>query len=201
MAIAQEKKSRKRESIMDAGFDLFLANGVEVTSIDDIVRRAGIAKGTFYLYFKNKYELLEQVILRQGSEVLRSAFEFLREKMRLRPMTADDMTLCFTSYLVDFLAGHKALARLIRNNLSIGLFFMDQFNDPELSHLMEAMLGMVTDVSADREQTRRALYLVVSMVGSVCCDAILYGKPYTLEEIKPMLYRTVLKMGKLNWAE
>ena len=201
MALSQEKKSLKRQNIMDVGLDLFLTNGVEITSIDDIVRKAGIAKGTFYLYFKNKYELLEQIVLQQGANVLRSAFEFLRGKMRAHPMTPDDLTLGFTSYLVDFLAAHKALARLIRNNLPLGLFFVDQFDEPENTRLMDAILGLVMDVPADREQMRQALYLVVSMVGSVCCDAILYGKPYTLEEIKPMMYRTVLKMGKLHWAE
>ena len=32
------------------------------------------------------------------------------------------------------------------------------------------------------------------MTGSVCCDAILYQKPYTLSEIKPTLYETIRKM-------
>jgi AcrR family transcriptional regulator len=42
---------------------LFRDKGVRAVSIDDVVRGAGIAKGTFYLYFKSKDDLLEQLAL------------------------------------------------------------------------------------------------------------------------------------------
>lgn len=44
---------------MDAGAKLFIANGVEKTTIDTIVLEAAASKGTFYHYFKSKNELVE----------------------------------------------------------------------------------------------------------------------------------------------
>ncbi len=49
--------SKKQHSIMAAAIDLFIEKGLRDTSIDDIVNRAKIGKGTFYAYFKNKDEL------------------------------------------------------------------------------------------------------------------------------------------------
>ena len=48
----------RRADLLEAGRDLFLANGVSATSLDDITSRAGVSKGLFYLYFRSKDDLL-----------------------------------------------------------------------------------------------------------------------------------------------
>lgn len=196
-----EKKSQKREALLKAGLEFFLEHGVEVTSIDEIVKRAGVAKGTFYLYFKNKYELLEQVILEEGYRALREAFDYLEQRKARESLSPEDMLLSFTSYLIDYLAAHKSIAQLIRNHLSIGLFFMERFENPEIKQRVEQLLAAVTNVTLPERKARQVLYILVSMVGSICSDAILYGRPYTLDEIRPMLYTVILKMRQLNFAE
>lgn len=196
-----EKKSQKREALLKAGLEFFLEHGVEVTSIDEIVKRAGVAKGTFYLYFKNKYELLEQVILEEGYRALREAFDFLEQRKARESLSPEDMLLSFTSYLIDYLAAHKSIAQLIRNHLSIGLFFMERFENLEIKQRVEQLLAAVTNVTLPERKARQVLYILVSMVGSICSDAILYGRPYTLDEIRPMLYTVILKMRQLNFAE
>ncbi|MBP6346343.1 TetR/AcrR family transcriptional regulator [Neisseriaceae bacterium CLB008] len=46
------------EELMNAAENLFLAQGVDATTIDDIVTAADVAKGTFYHYFSSKNDLL-----------------------------------------------------------------------------------------------------------------------------------------------
>lgn len=48
----------RREELMDAAQSLFLAKGVAAASVDEIVRDADVAKGTFYLHFKSKDDVL-----------------------------------------------------------------------------------------------------------------------------------------------
>jgi len=48
--------------IMGASKELFATKGYEKTSINDIVKKVGVAKGTFYYYFKSKEELLDRMI-------------------------------------------------------------------------------------------------------------------------------------------
>ncbi|HDP80132.1 MAG TPA: MerR family transcriptional regulator [Spirochaetes bacterium] len=52
--------SEKRNEIVSAATQLFLNKGLGETSIDDIVNRAGIGKGTFYKYFKDKDDVFIQ---------------------------------------------------------------------------------------------------------------------------------------------
>lgn len=54
--------------IKKCAVDLFLKKGVDDTSVNDIVRKAGIAKGTFYLYFQNKDDLINAVFEKFGEE-------------------------------------------------------------------------------------------------------------------------------------
>ena len=51
----------KRSRIQNAAVALFSEQGVEATSVNDIVRRANVAKGTFYIYYKDKKELISQI--------------------------------------------------------------------------------------------------------------------------------------------
>ena len=53
----------RRSEILVAARELFVKNGYEQTSVNDILKIVGIAKGTFYYYFSSKEEVLEAIIL------------------------------------------------------------------------------------------------------------------------------------------
>lgn len=54
----ERRKQQLREELTEHALALFRVNGITATSVDDIVHSAGVAKGTFYLYFKSKSELV-----------------------------------------------------------------------------------------------------------------------------------------------
>jgi AcrR family transcriptional regulator len=54
-------KPDKREAIVEAAREMFTTQGYETTTIAEVARRAEVAVGTVYLYFKNKVDLLEAV--------------------------------------------------------------------------------------------------------------------------------------------
>lgn len=56
------KVNNKKKEITDVAYKLFIKKGYENTSVDEIIKELGIAKGTFYYYFETKEELLENVI-------------------------------------------------------------------------------------------------------------------------------------------
>ena len=57
------RKGEKRKlELLKIAYDMFLSRGYENTSVDEIIARAQIAKGTFYYYFPSKEKMLEDVI-------------------------------------------------------------------------------------------------------------------------------------------
>jgi AcrR family transcriptional regulator len=57
----RRRSSRRRDDLVDAAVRAFAVNGVAGTSVDDIVRAAGVAKGTFYLYFESRDDVVNAV--------------------------------------------------------------------------------------------------------------------------------------------
>jgi AcrR family transcriptional regulator len=56
------RAAERREAIMEAALDEFIARGFTATRLDDVAKRAGVAKGTIYLHFKDKEALFEELI-------------------------------------------------------------------------------------------------------------------------------------------
>ena len=48
------RAAERREAIVEAALDEFIARGYAATRLDDIAKRAGVAKGTIYLHFTDK---------------------------------------------------------------------------------------------------------------------------------------------------
>ncbi|MGD9592825.1 MAG: TetR/AcrR family transcriptional regulator [Candidatus Berkiella sp.] len=71
--IVKEPEIRRLEIIMSAKM-LFEAHGYENTSVESIIKEAGIAKGTFYYYFKTKKDILTALVNHIGSD-LKDHFE------------------------------------------------------------------------------------------------------------------------------
>jgi AcrR family transcriptional regulator len=57
-----EKSAARREAVLAAALDEFSARGFAATRIDDVARRAGVAKGTIYLYFHDKEALFQELV-------------------------------------------------------------------------------------------------------------------------------------------
>src|SRR6202166_1427062 len=56
------RAAERRQAIIEAALDEFIARGFTATRLDDVARRAGVAKGTIYLHFKDKESMFEELI-------------------------------------------------------------------------------------------------------------------------------------------
>ena len=65
MGKIDKNKQIKRESLLETAFRLFTSKGIQKTSISEIVEDAGVAKGTFYLYFKDKYDIRNKLVAQE----------------------------------------------------------------------------------------------------------------------------------------
>jgi len=79
MKKVKEGEVRKQEILMVAR-ELFVTKGYEQTSVNDILKIVGIAKGTFYYYFKSKEEVLAAIILNIVEEGAKRAEQILKDK-------------------------------------------------------------------------------------------------------------------------
>jgi AcrR family transcriptional regulator len=57
-----ERAAERRAAIVEAALEEFIARGFTATRLDDVARRAGVAKGTIYLHFRDKESMFEELI-------------------------------------------------------------------------------------------------------------------------------------------
>ena len=72
MRVSKPHEERKNE-ILDVSEKLFINNGYDKTSVNQILEKVGIAKGTFYYYFKSKEEVMDSIIERYNERYLKIA--------------------------------------------------------------------------------------------------------------------------------
>ena len=56
------RQAERRQAILDAALDEFAARGFAATRLEDVAARAGVAKGTIYLYFRDKESLFQELV-------------------------------------------------------------------------------------------------------------------------------------------
>lgn len=73
----ERRKEARPQELLDAALDLFVERGYAATRLDDVAARAGVSKGTLYLYFANKEELFKAVVRENVLPVLGEAEEII----------------------------------------------------------------------------------------------------------------------------
>ena len=115
----EEKKQEKKQKLLESSFNLFTKKGIKNTSVQEITENAGTAKGTFYLYFKDKYEVENQLIIRKSKQLFEKAVNALKKQTITN---FEDEIIFVINYVIDELNKNRLLLKFISKNLSFGLY-------------------------------------------------------------------------------
>jgi len=81
MATQAERRAQTQRQIIDAAKTLFDAHGFDAVSVNQIVKAANVAKGTFYQYYDTKIDILADVVRDEGETKLKTALEKVQQGM------------------------------------------------------------------------------------------------------------------------
>lgn len=73
----RRRAEARPDEVLDAALELFMEKGFAATRVEDIARRAGLSKGTVYLYFPSKEAVLEALVRRAVVPIADSALDAL----------------------------------------------------------------------------------------------------------------------------
>ncbi len=190
MGKAEKNKQQKRESLLNTAFELFTTKGINNTSIADIVEKAGVAKGTFYLYFKDKYDINSKLVIHRTTMLFDSALTRMHKK---KITEAKEKILFVIDDIIDALSKDKVLLMFISKNLGLGFsrYVMESPSVTEEEPVKEATREFMEDIGGSVSDPRLMMYMIIELTGSSIYSAILYDQPVTIEKLKPHLYKTI----------
>lgn len=189
----EEKKKQKQEALLMSAFELFTSKGINNTSISDIAKQAKMAKGTFYLYFKDKYDIRDRLIANKASRLFERAEEAMREK---EFSSLEEKVVFLVNHVVDQLDENKALMRFISKNLSWAVFSHIRISNMGNIKCMDIFNKILGESDRKFRQKELMIYMIVELVSASCYSVILSGTPCSLEELKAELDKTICGLLK-----
>jgi AcrR family transcriptional regulator len=161
----------RREELMDAAQALFLEKGFAATSVDEIVKRADVAKGTFYLQFKTKEDVL--VALRE--RFVATFCERLTEAMNGPPAGAwNDRLDAWIETVIHGYLDHVALHDLVFHE-HVSAHLRIGHDDPVIAPLADLLAaGARHGVWTVKDANLSALMLFHSVHGAV--DSVIVNR-------------------------
>ncbi len=155
----EQTKQRNRSAILRAAQAVFAESGYEGSSIRDVVRRTGLAAGTFYNYFPDKQSLLRALIENRADE-LRGRLREARAGARdFEGIVGDAYRIYF-----DFLAEDPAMLELLRRNSGAVRALA---GEPELIGGVEDLLGdLRSTIASGGAPPFDAEYMAAAMAGA-----------------------------------
>ncbi|MGI6118382.1 MAG: TetR/AcrR family transcriptional regulator [Bilifractor sp.] len=186
----EEKKKSKEEMLYRKGFQLFLKRGFAKTTVSDIAKSSGLAKGTFYLYFKNKYELRDRLIVRESKRVLMDAWNNLQK----HPVEGfENKMFSIIDYIIDYLGKNPLILKFINKNLTWGIFeqALAESDPRQAEEILDKLLGMMEESKVRCERPDLMMFTIFELVSSTTYSCILSEKPVRMEEYLPYLHKSI----------
>lgn len=186
----EEKKEEKKQKLLESSFNLFTKKGIKNTSVQEITDNAGTAKGTFYLYFKDKYEVENQLIIRKSKQLFEKAVTALKKESITN---FEDEIIFVINYVIDELNKNRLLLKFISKNLSFGLY-----NEKVSKITMDNALGLkelfiegIKKNNVNLKNPEVTLYMIIELVSSTCFNSIINKQPLKIDLYKPYLFDAI----------
>ena len=189
----EDNKNEKFKKLLDSAFHLFTDKGIKHTSIQNIVDHAGMAKGTFYLYFKDKFELQDYLLARTSYRLFYKALKASNEQKIER---LDDKIIFIINHIINAFIKEPILIHFIEKNLSLGLYSekISLLIDSQHLGLKELFVEEVRRRKIDLPNPEITLFMIIELVGSTVFSSIVKNEPVPIDEYKPVLYQTIKVM-------
>ena len=176
----RRKESRPSE-LLDAALAVFVERGFATTRLEDVAARAGVSKGTLYLYYANKEELFKAVVRQNVVPLISHYRESIAQSTRPAPELLDDFVHAWWHRFGDTpLAGIAKLCIGEAGNFpEVARFLNDEVIGPQEALLMSILdRGMAArvwrevDVQATAHQIMAPLVLKAIWRRSIepCCS-------------------------------
>ena len=181
--MARPKAADKSQRILDAATRVFARKGYFAARVSDIAKKAGVADGTIYLYFRNK----EDILVRLFDEVMSQHVSQAREAVRALPSAPERLRTIAERHLA-VLGENRDLAVVFQVELRQSTHFMERFTGSWLRDyfdlLHEVIDGGQRDGSLRADVDRRlAAKVLFGALDEMVTSWLLSDRRYALQEM------------------
>ncbi|MEG1582470.1 MAG: TetR/AcrR family transcriptional regulator [Cetobacterium sp.] len=188
------QKRDKKQQILEAGKDVLLKKGIFKTRVEDITNYLGIAKGSFYTYFKSKDQLLEEIII-QFFDIRKNEFEEIEKSDEdFRDKIKKFIIKRFAITTSENLKSHLILINLTRNlehlsfELRTKLIEIELLNRKILREILKQAIGKDLKITYSEKEMEVLIIFIMGGIKSYRLDRLFYKnrEDYFISDIKDL---------------
>lgn len=192
MGKIEEKKRQKKEALLASAFQLFTEQGIDNTSISEIAKNANMAKGTFYLYFKDKFAIHDCLIATQANLLFEKANIQLNNQLLQKVSDSfEDGVIFLVDSIIEQLCENPVILQFISKNLSWGIFSNIRISDLDNQNCMDIFDELIRTSKKKYRQKELMIFMIVELVNATCYNVILNHAPVGIQELKKDLYTAI----------
>lgn len=185
----------KEKKIKEKAMISFREKGVEKTSIRDIMKDTKFGLGTFYLYFKNKKNLEQKIVLDLLVEL------FYKAEKQCTGNEPVQRYISFMDYILDYFIAHPIEFELISKNINWALYAKIENDErfEEVDSILKFVLAKFSTIFPENYTKHQQLYilsLTMHTVISTCKHSLNKDGILTIDEMKPVLFKLIEKIFK-----
>lgn len=186
------KEFNKQQRIQMVAMQLFQSQGIESTSVNDIVRKANVAKGTFYIYYKDKRELITQILSQKHGYMLNDLLHLSLLKAQSSHTSWKEE---FIEALISYYEQHPDILKMIQKHVTSFMETNDQ-REQVFSYIdnFKEFLDEMKHENEHMQDTSNRFMLMMEIAGIISHNAIFYEMPAPMRDIRHLLIKTLNDM-------
>ena len=187
--MASDRLGGKKAKIMEAALKVFKKKGPDKASVREIMAESGFGLGTFYLYYTDKNDLKEKIVLDKAMDIIIKAEENCK---------GEDPVERYISF-VDYLIANPFELDLLSNNITWALYTKIEHDErlTEADSTLQFILSRYENLFSKSYSQSQQLYILAmtfDIMMSTCKSALMEDSTLSIDEMKPVLFAVIGKI-------
>ena len=183
----------KKEKIMEAALKVFKKKGPDKASVREIMAESGFGLGTFYLYYTDKNDLKEKIVLDKAMDIIIKAEENCEGEDPV------ERYISFVDYIIDYLIANPFELDLLSNNITWALYTKIEHDKrlTEADSTLQFILNKYENLFSKSYSQSQQLYILAmtfDIMMSTCKSALMEDSTLSIDEMKPVLFAVIRKI-------
>lgn len=183
----------KKEKIMEAALKVFKKKGPDKASVREIMAESGFGLGTFYLYYTDKNDLKEKIVLDKAMDIIIKAEENCEGEDPV------ERYISFVDYIIDYLIANPFELDLLSNNITWALYTKIEHDErlTEADSTLQFILNKYENLFSKSYSQSQQLYILAmtfDIMMTTCKSALMEDSTLSIDEMKPVLFAVIRKI-------
>lgn len=183
----------KKEKIMEAALKVFKKKGPDKASVREIMSESGFGLGTFYLYYTDKNDLKEKIVLDKAMDII------IKAENNCEGEDPIERYISFVDYIIDYLIANPFELDLLSNNITWALYTKIEHDErlTEADSTLQFILNKYENLFSKSYSQSQQLYILAmtfDIMMSTCKSALMEDSTLSIDEMKPVLFAVIRKI-------